>query len=590
MTSGAGSVSIPTSSGVSSGRRCGSAEQRVLVAAHPERGRGAQDPGPRVPEHHARPAAADDARQRLGHHVGDRGRVGRRREFVGELEQCARTVGLAAGPPRARSAGRAPPRHGRRRRRAWRPRRPWRRSRGRRARRAGRGSGGRRPRRPPPRAAPGRRRRAASPPVRPPRPPAPRRCGRRGEPPSGAATARRYAGARTAWAARATMRCRTVSTSSEPTRSVLADCRMRSCPRSAVSSRSAARGPTAGQPAPPVPPELVDAGGEAVGLALAVHDLGGGQVEDRGYRAEQALRVVAVQPGVHVPVVQPEADGRRGRARLEDLHGRGGRELRDGARQLPDDLSRRAHGAQEQHDRVRQSTVQGRRADLEHRGRVPEDLGGRGEQPDPGVVAPPAGLVVELLGGVREPAQREHPCDGVVPTVGADVPEQPTGGGARRLPGLTGPRAGHRVHPGNAGIAGIAPGLRRTAGSPGRPGVPSMCTPATSAGTAQCLSRGATRSRDARRATRGGCRSRPRTADDPGPIGTGVGVRASGGGAAISGRSAGRRSRLSGARRASPGCSSATGRGRALAGYARPDDAAASWTSRCSWLVPFIDA
>ena len=83
----------------------------------------------------------------------------------------------------------------------------------------------------------------------------------------------------------------------------------------------------------------------------------------------------------------------------------------------------------------------------------------------------------------------------------------------------------------------------------------------------------------------------PRTADDPG-LQQEVGVvrcgaaRGGGGGSADRG---GRCWRASGARRASPGCSCARGPGRAPAGYARPDDAAASWTSRCSSVVPFIE-
>jgi hypothetical protein len=118
-------------------------------------------------------------------------------------------------------------------------------------------------------------------------------------------------------------------------------------------------GPAEGQAPAAVPVQLVDAGGEAVGLALVVHDLRGGQVEDGGDGGEQPLRVVAIQAGVDVAVVQPETHGGRRGPGLEDLHGRGRRELGHGARQLPDDLPRRAQGTQEQHHRVGQPAVQG---------------------------------------------------------------------------------------------------------------------------------------------------------------------------------------------------------------------------------------
>ena len=73
-----------------------------------------------------------------------------------------------------------------------------------------------------------------------------------------------------------------------------------------------------------------------------------------------------------------------------------------------------AHGAQQDDEGVRQARVQRGGTDLEHRVGVVEDLGGGGEQPDAGVVAPPAGLVVELrrLGPHAGPA--DHLGDGVV--------------------------------------------------------------------------------------------------------------------------------------------------------------------------------
>ena len=143
-------------------------------------------------------------------------------------------------------------------------------------------------------------------------------------------------------------------------------------------------GVPAGEPGPAFPGQVVDARGEAVGLALVVHDLRGRQAEHRGHGREEALRVAAVEPGVVVALVQPEGDGRRRGPRLDDLHRGRRRELGDGAGELADDLARAAHGAQQDDQAVREARVQGGGTDLEHRVGVVEDLGGRGEEPDAG--------------------------------------------------------------------------------------------------------------------------------------------------------------------------------------------------------------
>ncbi len=98
-----------------------------------------------------------------------------------------------------------------------------------------------------------------------------------------------------------------------------------------------------------------------------------------------------------------------------DLHRRGGAELRDGAGQLAEDLARACPW------RAAGSPASGRgplcSAAAPTLNIVPgssSDLGGRREQPDAGVVAPPAGLVLELVGRERHAGALQDLGDGVL--------------------------------------------------------------------------------------------------------------------------------------------------------------------------------
>jgi hypothetical protein len=91
--------------------------------------------------------------------------------------------------------------------------------------------------------------------------------------------------------------------------------------------------------ASPGPGHPVDARGVPVRRALGVLDVRPRQTEHARDCREQALRILAVQPGRCEPRVQGVADRRRGVVALDGVHGRRRGELRHGERQLAVDVA-----------------------------------------------------------------------------------------------------------------------------------------------------------------------------------------------------------------------------------------------------------
>ena len=248
----------------------------------------------------------------------------------------------------------------------------------------------------------------------------------RGSAPSSVRTTSRWRGARTAAAARAAMRARTVSTSSEETRSAADGLEVLDLLVHLEQAVLEVVDPgLAGGAGPPRDP--VQAAPGPVDLALVMADLPGRQAEQAGDLGQEADHVVAVDAVAGEAVVGLERD--QGVV-VVDLDGVGvahGLQLGRGHRDVTEDLPGRAQRAEHRHERAALAVAEGLGADPEAHVGVVQDLGRRLEEGDRLFVRAPGGLVGDGVWRPGSPAGGDDGLDAPRPGPPPDVGEDQAG-------------------------------------------------------------------------------------------------------------------------------------------------------------------